>query len=260
MVRRALSALVTAVLALAAAGCASLPLVGQEDTSAEALALLERARASMEDVESIAFTMRIAGDLDGQRLAVLLKGAGYVSGEREGELALTLDADAPGLGVPAMTVRAVVQGDRVAVDTGSGWQVLPGGTVEPEQLELLDSGFGQLDIAGYVSNLSVERSTTFLGEPVTKLGATLRTRDLLESMLGQIGEGLGSLGVADPSGEILDSLGDLRVVIYVSDVTGLVKAVHESIEISQDGHTLALDVDLVVDSVNQPVELPDTPL
>ncbi|MCC6224015.1 MAG: hypothetical protein IT201_11070 [Thermoleophilia bacterium] len=260
MIRRALSAIVAAALALTAAGCASLPIVGEEDTSAEALALLERAGAAMDEVESMAFTVRIAGDMDGQRLALHLAGGGYLTGERAGEMTFTLSADAPGLGLPATAIRAVIAGDRVAIDTGSGWEVMPVGTVTPGQLELLESGFGQLDLARYLSDLAVERSTTFLGEPVTKIGATVGLRDLLGELLGQAGDSLGALGIPGLPEDALDALGDLRVVVYVSDTTGLVKAVHESLELAQDGHTLALDVDLVVDAVNAPVEIPDSPL
>lgn len=260
MVGRTLSVVVAAVLALGAAGCASLPLIGEEDTSAEALGMLERAQAAMEGVESIAFTMKLAGDMDGQRLSLRLKGGAYVAGERAGEMAFTLHADAPSLGVPALTMQAVAKDGSIAIDSGEGWQVLPGETIEPKDLELLGSGFGQLDIAAYVTGLSVERSTTFLGEPVTKLGATLKMRDLLGAALAQAADELGSLGLADLPDEVLGSLGDMRVVIYVSETTGLIKAVHESFTIEQDGHALALTVDLVVDSVNEAIELPDAPL
>lgn len=260
MVRRALSVVVAAVLALGAAGCASLPLIGEEDTSAEARGILERAQAAMEEVESIAFTMKLAGDLDGQRLSLRLKGGAYVAGERAGDMTFSLRVDAPSLGVPAMTMQAVAEGGSVAIDSGDGWQVLPGEAIDPQELELLGSGFGQLDVAAYVTDLSVERSTTFLSEPVTKLGATLRMRDLLDTAFAQASDSLGSLGLSDLPDEVIGSLGDMRVVIYVSETTGLIKAIHESFTVEQDGHALALTVDLVVDSVNEPIELPDAPL
>ncbi len=49
----------------------------------------------------------------------------------------------------------------------------------------------------------------------------------------------------------------MRAAIYVSDVTNLVRASHMEFAIEVAGQKATFDVDLSIDSVNEPIEIPE---
>ena len=49
----------------------------------------------------------------------------------------------------------------------------------------------------------------------------------------------------------------MRAAIYVSDVTNLVRASHMEFAIEVEGQKATFDVDLSIDSVNEPIEIPE---
>jgi hypothetical protein len=257
MVRRALTVLVAALVALAAAGCGGVPgLGGDGGSSSEAEALLAQADKALAGVESMSFTMRMSGDVDGQAFAMSMHGGGYVQGERAGDMVFDLAVE--GAGVSPVTARMVMRGGRLYLNSGQGWQAMPGVALSPAQLQELNGKWGPLDVAQYVKDVRVEHDTTFLGEPVTKIVGRLEAKDFLKAMFGQLGDSFGAYGLAAPPEDVLASIGDIRFVVYVSDATHLVRAVHESLTLTQQGHEMSLTVDAAVDGVNEPVDIPAT--
>lgn len=255
MARRAITLLAAVCVALLSAGCGSIPGLGDGGgSSSKAEALLAEADQALADVQSMTFTMRMQGDVDGQQISMTMRGGGYVQGERVGDM--FFDMSMQGGSGESGSAQMVMRAGRLYVNAGRGWQELPGVALSKQQLQELNGKWGPLDVAQYVKDVRVEENTTFLGDPVTKIVGRLDAKDFLKAMFGQLGDSLGGLGMTEPPEDVLAAIGDIRFVIYVSDTTHLVKAVHESLTVSQDGHEMALTVDVAVDGVNEPVDIP----
>jgi hypothetical protein len=258
MLRRAVTALAAAAFAILAAGCSGVPGLSGGDSSSEAEALLARADSALAQVESMSFTMKMKGDVDGQEFVLTMRGGGYLRGEQIGDMAFDMTIESAG--VQAGNVRMVMRDGSMHLNTGGGWRQLPGVELSAQQLEELNGRWGPLDVARYVQDVRVEGDTTFLGEPVTKIVGRVNAKDFLKAMFGQLGDSLGSLGMTEVPDDVLEGFGDIRFVIYVSRTTHLVRAVHEAMTFEQDGHELTLSADVVVDRINEPVEIPELAL
>jgi hypothetical protein len=136
---------------------------------------------------------------------------------------------------------------------------MPGGRAayDGAQSELQDRLSGY-DVARYLDDVTVERHKTFLGEQVTKISGTIGAEDLLNQILGRLGglpgSGLDATSLADLYGTV--ELGDIRAAVYVSEADDLVRAVHLEFVLTGEGQTAAFEVDLALQSVNEPVEIP----
>lgn len=259
MFRRLVTLLAALALLVSAAGCAALAEGGD---AAEAASILERATKAQESIESLTFAMTMTGEAAGQSFSMQVDGGGYVKGEHEGDMVMRMSMT--GGGIPAMRFQMVSLDDRAYMNLDGTWQEIPGGLagaggLSDEQLEEQLKGF---DISRYVSDVEVEKDTTFLGEPVTKIVGTIAIEDLMSGVFGQLGStsgGLGGLGgFSDPS-QLLDEVDieDVRAVIYVSNVTNLVRAAHMEFAMEVEGEKATFDIDMSIDSVNEPVEIPE---
>jgi hypothetical protein len=256
MFRRLATLLAALALLACAGGCAALDEGGD---GLEAAAILDRATKAQESIESLAFAMTMSGEAAGETFSMQLDGGGYVKGDREGDMVMRMAMS--GAGMPAMRVQMVTLDGRVFANMDGTWQEIPGGMGEvggaaQAQLEQQLKG---LDLTRYISDVEVEKGTTFLGEPVTKIVGTIAIEDLMTGLFDQLGSAAGGIGgVSDPSQlfEQVD-IDDVRAAIYVSDVTNLVRAAHMEFAIEVDGQKATFDVDLSIDSVNEPIEIPE---
>ena len=248
MLRRSLIAAVSVVLALTAAGCAGLP-IGSSGDAAEAVSILQRAEDASNKLDSMSFFMTMNMDAAGQTFSATMHGGAYLKGDQAGNMALQMNMNGPGL--PNTDAQVVLRDGQLYLETGGSWQRYPGAlNLDQFQAKQLSG----LDIAKYVKDVHVEDHTQFVGEPVTKIAATIDGKQLLSQVLGQVSNSLGQSGVQLPSDSF--DIGDVRIVIYVSETTQLVRAVHEDMTITVQGQKAHMALDLSVVGVNQPVDIP----
>jgi hypothetical protein len=258
MARRLLILLASLVLAAGAAGCAAV-----EGDAQEALEILERAEQAQQDVESMTFGMRMRGEAAGQTFTIRVDGGGYVKGENAGDLELRMLMEGPGM--PPTTMQMVALDGEVHANLDGTWQEIPGGLatmgIEGDGASGLEQQFAGLQLAEYVRDVEVESGTSFLGEPVTKIAGTIATEDLVKAVMGGLTSagGLGASGLGaelDPS-QLLQGvdLDDIRAVLYISDVTSLLRAAHMEFAIQAEGQSMTFEIDMSVRSVNEPVEI-----
>jgi hypothetical protein len=250
MVKRTL-ALFAAFGLLVVAGCAA----GKD--GAEAQQLLEKATDAQEQIESMTFSMNVVGEAAGEAFTMQMSGGGYLKGEQEGDMVVRASLTAPS--VPATSFEMIARDGSIFMNLGGSWQEIPGGTgqLETEQLEQFEQQLAGFNFAKYVTNVSVEKGTTFLGEPVTKVVGTIDTQGLLGGVFDQLGSAAGGLGggFAAPQ-EALDALGDIRAVLYISDASNLVTAARMAFAVDLEGETADFEVNYALRSVNEPVEIP----
>jgi len=249
MLRRSLIAAVSVVLALTAAGCAGLP-IGSSGDAAEAVSILQRAEDASNKLDSMSFFMTMNMDAGGQTFAATMHGGGYLKGDQAGDMAFQMNMS--GAGVPSTDAQFVLRGGQMYFELGGSWQRLPG-TLNLDQLQ--SQQLGALDIVKYVKDVHVEEHTSFLGEPVTKIAATIDGKQLLNSVLGQMNSSLGTSGGLQIPNTAFD-VGDVRVVIYVSETTQLMRALHEDMTVTVQGQKAHIVLDMSVVGVNQPVDIP----
>jgi hypothetical protein len=252
MVKRILT-VIAAFGLLAVAGCAA----GKD--GAEAQELLEKATQAQEQIESMTFSMNIVGEAAGEAFTMQMSGGGYLKGEQQGDMVVRASMTLPSM--PATTFEMVSRKGSLYMNLDGSWQAIPGGTIPGEtsdaQAEQLEQQLANFNFAKYVTDVSVEEGTTFLGEPVTKIVGTIDTNGLLGGVLDQLGAAAGGLtGGFTPPQEELDALGDIRAVLYVSDATDLVQAARMEFTMDADGETATFEVNYALRSVNEPVEIP----
>jgi hypothetical protein len=256
MFRRLVPFLAALALLAGVGGCAGLD---EGADGVEAAAILERATQAQESIESMSFAMTMRGEAAGEAFSMQLDGGGYIKGERKGDMVMRMSM--AGAGMPAMRFQMVTLDGRAFTNMGGSWQELPGGLGDvggAAQTQLQQQLKG-LDLTRYVTDVDVEKGTTFLGEPVTKIVGTIAIEDLMTGLFDQLGSATGSLGGLSDPAQLLQGIDieDVRAAIYVSDVTNLVRATHMEFAIEVEGQKATFDVDLSIDSVNEPIEIPE---
>jgi hypothetical protein len=248
MVKRILT-LIAAFGLLAVAGCAA----GKD--GAEAQDILQKATEAQQQIESMTFSINIVGEAAGEAFTMQMSGGGYLKGEQEGDMVVRASMTVPSM--PATSFEMVSREGSLYMNLDGTWQAIPG-EASQDQAEQLEQQLGSFDFTKYVTNVSVEKGTTFLGEPVTKIVGTIDTQGLLGGVLDQLGSAAGGLtGGITPPQEALDALGDIRAVLYVSDATNLVQAARVEFAVDAEGETGTFEVNYALRSVNEPVEIPE---
>jgi hypothetical protein len=169
-----------------------------------------------------------------------MTGAGRQSGTPAA--VVTMNAE----GIPGFPMSVVTRGDVVWTKMGGGGWVrttAPAGQV---------SGLEQFDFTPYVKDVDVEDGQQVAGEPAVKISGELDTSAMVQGMLGQFGP---LLGGGDMS-QVLDGLGDTRVVIYVSERTRLPLHTLVDMTIEAGGQTADMHLDFTITGVDQPVKIP----
>jgi len=143
---------------------------------------------------------------------------------------------------PEVTV--VMRGSKAWMKTAGRWQSLPIPLGQP-------TGIEQFDFTQYVKDVQVDEDATVGGEPAVKITGVLDTAGLVEGMFGQLGLAAGG---AVPN--LSDSLGDTRVVIYISEVSHLPLRTLVDLTVEAAGEKVKVHLDYAIVGVNEPVRIP----
>ena len=229
--RRA-SVVIALVLAVASAGCA-----GADGQKAQEL--LAQSDQALAEVESFRFAGRMWMETPVGDFAFVLRGGGNT--KDGGSSFMTVEApDVPGF--PEVSV--VMRGADAWMNAGGGWQRA---TLPPGQ----PTGIEQFDLTPYVKDVDVDESATVGGEPAVKITGVFDTQGLVQGMLGQLGSAAGG---ALP--DLTESLGDSRVVIYISEVSHLPLRTLLDLTIDAAGEKATMHFDFAITNVNEPVRIP----
>jgi hypothetical protein len=225
------------VTALVASGCS-----GADAQKAQAL--LDQTTLASANVKSISFSIRMwsSGAPDGADFVFLLHGGAYNKGKNKGDSFLTMSG-LPGMGEISMATR---HGHAYVKARGKWAEVpLPAGYQDP-------SAFAGFDLAAYVTDVRVEAGLVVEGEPMSRVTGTIDTSAAVKGLLSRLGAASGGSLPA----EVTDSLGDMRAVLYISDVTHLPMRALVDLPIHVAGEKITMHMDMVVTAVNEPVSIP----
>ena len=231
--RRA-AVLATLLLAvLGVAGCA-----GADGQRAQEL--LTQSNQALAKVETFRFSGRMTMEMPAGSFTFTMTGAGRQTGTPAS--IVTMRAD----GIPGFPLTVVTRGEDVWTKMGdSAWvrSVAPAGQA---------TGLEQFDFTPYVTDVDVEEGQQIAGEPAVKLTGVLDTSAMVEGMLGQFGP---LMGGGDMS-QVLDGLGDTRVVLYVSERSHLPLHTLVDMTIEAGGQSADMHLDFTIAGVNEPVKIP----
>lgn len=220
------------VLAPAQAGCA-----GAEGQKAQEL--LAQSDQALAQVKSFQFSGRMWMETPVGDFTFIMTGGGNTA--KGGSSFATMRApDVPQF--PEVTV--VMRGAKAWMKTAGRWQSLPMPPGQP-------TGIEQFDFTQYVKDVQVDEDATVGGEPAVKITGVLDTVGLVEGMFGQLGLAAGG---AVPN--LSESLGDTRVVIYISEVSHLPLRTLVDLTVEAAGEKVEMHLDYAIVGVNEPVTIP----
>jgi hypothetical protein len=232
--RRLLALFLLTATAAVAAGCSGAD-------AKEAQALLVQSNAAFAEVRSATFTARMSLTGGPQELSMTMSGGGYAHGRRAGDFYVLATSDSLGFRDLVLVNRS----GRVSmsVDGHSIGEVPLPNTTANNPLRLVD--FSQ-----YVKDVEVEHGKLIDGEPMTKLTGVIDTAGLAKGPLGDV-TGAGGNGL-----DLSKSLGDTRVVLYLSEGTHLPMRGLVDVPIDVAGQKIAMHLDFAYTSYDQKVEFP----
>jgi hypothetical protein len=232
--RRILALLVVTAVAAVAPGCSGAD-------AEEAQALLVQSNAAFAEVRSATFTARMSLTGGPQELSMTMSGGGYAHGKRAGDFYVLATSDSLGFGDLVLVSRS----GRVSMSVDGhpvGEAPLPNTTAEnPIQL---------VDFSQYVKDVNVEHGKLIDGEPMTKLTGVIDTAGLAKGALADV-TGAGGDGL-----DLSKSLGDTRIVIYLSEATHLPMRGLVDVPMDVAGDKIVMHLDFAYTSYDQKVEFP----
>jgi hypothetical protein len=234
--RRVLALLALTACAAVAAGCS-----GRD--AQEAQLLMAQADAAFATVRSATFTARFSTSGAPQELAMTMVGGGYVKGKHAGDAYAVMTAE--DLGFHQLVF--VQRGGQISSSIDG--QRLPSMPAP----ETAANPVGALDLARYVKDIEVEHGKLIDGEPMTKVTGVIDTAGLVRESLSAIG-GVAALGDSDL--DLDKTLGDTRVVLYLSDVTHLPMRGLVDMHLDAAGEEFELHIDFAYTSINERVDFP----
>ena len=224
--------------ATVAAGCSGVDAQKAQD-------LLAQSNAASANVKSISFAMRMwtSGGPEGTDMSFLMHGGGYNKGKHKGDSVMTMSG-LPGVG----DVTMAMHGGHMYVKAGSTqWTEMP--LPAYAQSPGVFAGF---DITRYVTDVRVEEGLVVGGEPMSRVTGVVDGSSAVEDMFSR----LGAAGSGSIPSEVGDAFGDIRAVIYISDVTHLPMRALIDMPIHVAGEKITVHMDMAVTAVNKPVKLP----
>jgi hypothetical protein len=108
-----------------------------------------------------------------------------------------------------------------------------------------------VDLTQFVKDVKVDHDQMIDGEPMAKITGTIDTAGLAQGALGQL-TGAGGSGL-DLSG----ALGDIRVVVFLSEATHLPTRGLVDVPMDVAGQTIAMHMDFAYTSYDEKVDFPD---
>ncbi len=244
MLRRAFT-LAAALAALAVAtGCSTVE--GQR-----AQELLLQAQAAESELRTAAFEAGLSFTLSGQRVEVLLEGAGS-------EKAQYVSMSASGLPGVAFDAAFVLRGDTAWIRMNGAWRrtSVPTGVDLGQSASLGSAAFQEL--TKHVKGVRVSEHELVGGKPVTIIAGEIDTVGLLGSLAK-----LSSLGDAAPEGlelpdfgELGAKIGDIHAILTIDEQTHLLSSALVKLEVEAAGEKLQLELRYRLTAANEPVEIP----
>src|SRR6266511_3738860 len=232
--RRILAFLLLTAVAAVAPGCSGAD-------AEEAQALLVQSNAAFAEVRSATFTARMSLTGGPRELSMTMSGGGYAHGKRAGDFYVLATSDSRGFGDLVLVSRS----GRVSMSVDGhpvGEIPLPNTTAEnPIQL---------VDFSQYVKDVNVEHGKLIDGEPMTKLTGVIDTAGLAKGALADV-TGAGGDGL-----DLSKSLGDTRIVIYLSEATHLPMRGLVDVPMDVAGDRIVMHLDFAYTSYDQKVEFP----
>lgn len=232
--RRVITLLLLTATAVVAGGCSGAD-------AREAQTLLVESNAAFAQVRSATFTARMSLTGGPEELSMTMSGGGYAHGRRAGDFYMLATSDNIGFRDLVMVSRS----GRVSMSVDGhplGEVPLPTPTASnPIQL---------VDFAEYVKDVDVEHGKLIDGELMTKLTGVIDTAGLAKGALA---------GITGAGGDGLDlskSLGDTRVVLYLSEATHLPMRGLVDVPMEVAGQKIAMHLDFAYTSYDQKVEFP----
>jgi hypothetical protein len=232
--RRVLALLLLTATAAVASGCSGAD-------AEEAQALLVQSNAAFAEVRSATFTARMSLTGGPQELSVTMSGGGYAHGGKAGDFYVLATSDS--LGFRDLVLVSRSGRISMSVDGHSIGEVpLPNMTGEnPIQL---------VDFSQYVQDVDVEHGKLIDGEHMTKLTGVIDTAALAKGALADV-TGAGGDGL-----DLSKSLGDTRIVLYLSDSTHLPMRGLVDVPMDVAGQRIAMHLAFAYTSYDQKVEFP----
>src|SRR6266498_3926460 len=223
--RRILAFLLLTSVAAVAPGCSG---AGAE----EAQALLVQSNAAFAEVRSATFTARMSLTGGPRELSMTMSGGGFAHGKKAGDFYVLATSDSLGFGDLVLVSRS----GRVSMSVDGhpvGEVPLPNTTAEnPIQL---------VDFSQYVKDVNVEHGKLIDGERHrrSRQGSARRCHRSRRRRLG-----------------LSKSLGDTRIVIYLSEATHLPMRGLVDVPMDVAGDRIVMHLDFAYTSYDQKVEFP----
>jgi hypothetical protein len=222
---------------IAALGLAALALTGCAGAQGErAQQLLNRAQVAQSRLTSMSYDVRVTFAMDGQRMSLVLDGAGYLRGGRAGDQLLTMRTEGvPGIG--AVNMQLAMRGSTLTVPRAAREQYDWSGAV--------------LDLGRYVKRVKVHEGRVVAGERGATVTGVLDTEGLLNAV-SQL-QALPAGASAPDMSKLAERFGDTRAALFVSERTGLIRSAVLGLSVNADGRKAQVDVTYRLKSVNRPI-------
>jgi hypothetical protein len=226
-------------LLLLAAAAAVAPACSGADAQ-EAQQLLAQSDAAFANVKSVTFTARMTMTGGPADLTLTMTGGGYAKGKRAGDLYLLATAE----NLPFRDFVIVKRSGRVSMS-------LNGSVVGQVPLPSTggDNPLQVVDITQYVKEVRVEHGKLIDGEPMTKVSGVIDTAGLVHGALGNLTAGGNGL-------DLSSTLGDTRVVLYLSDATHLPMRGLVDVAMKVSDQKIEMHLDFAYTSYDEKLEFP----
>jgi hypothetical protein len=245
---RGLLALLLVAVGLVAAGCS-----GADGQRAQEL--LTQAQAAEQNVKSASFDLEVNANLDGQQVAMTMRGGGYTKGRRAGDM--FLQASASGA-MPAFDFSFMKVGERAYMNMNGDRREMP--FPASLQTQIPSQNFGSaafLELARYVKKVKVAAGGIVDGDPTTTISGTVDTAGLVKALAKLNGVTQLAGESAPDVSAFADYLGDTHATIVISDRTHLVTGAVIDLSIDAYGKQIQLQLLYRLRDVNTTVRFPD---
>jgi hypothetical protein len=153
-----------------------------------------------------------------------------------------------GEGIPGFReITVVQQAETLWIGMGGDWTRAQASPGQP-------TGLDQFDLSPYVEDVSVTEGAIADGEPAVKLSGALDTTGMFRALLGGLGDLSGGSGVSFD--DVGDSLGDIRVVLYISEASHLPVRTLVDMPIETDAGRIELRMDFALEPAKRRVRIP----
>ena len=245
MVRRALCLLLPISAALLLSACSGAD-------AQRATELIAESHAAQAAVRSATYDARVSVSQSGKTYTFVMTGGGYLRGPRAGDQILSMQGE--GFPVAVNMSLAITRG-RAFVRANGAWQSIgPAG-------QMTDTSSNWAGLAGqltrYVKDVDVRENQVVAGERGTMVAGVVDTAGALEALSGLDAFSRGTGGASPVFDEIRKRLSDMRVVLFISSRTHLVRTMVINLDVKLDDGTAKLQMLYSLRSVNQPVSIPN---